>query len=226
MNDRPLQHVRQCRDAREEKYVQLQPVGQDNTKDVQCKLNGNKLSTRCMLGGLRGPDRNDGVQNTSTDTVNEARYNRQFGIPLANVFSVLTADHPFMILGRALQTRTQDSPSGAHSYGLDSSHAISQPATNQTTDQRPQIIDGHNPTLQQGIGDHRGQLAIFHFGVAKLHDVDIVLCIVHTSHHSLVIPEEKNGKRRDTVDCDEKPALLQLVDDIPRWDFVGHAEVD
>lgn len=215
MNDRPLQHVRQRRETREGRYVQLQPVGQDNTKDVKCKLNGNELSARCMLGGLRGPDRNDSVQNTSADTVDEARYNRQFCIPLAKVFLVLTADHPVMILGRALQTRTQDSPNRAHSNGLDSSHTISQPTTKQTAEQRPQIVDGHNSTLQQGIGDHRGQLAIFHFGVAKLHDVDIVLCIVHTSHHSLVISEEKNGKRCDTVDCDQKPALLQLVDDIP-----------
>lgn len=54
--------------------LQLQPIGENNTKDVQSKFNRNELSSRSMLGRLRSPDRDDSVQNTGADSVDETRY--------------------------------------------------------------------------------------------------------------------------------------------------------
>lgn len=58
--------------------VQLQPIGQDNTKDVKRKFNSNELSTGSMLGGLGSPDRDNSIQNTSANSINQTSYNYQY----------------------------------------------------------------------------------------------------------------------------------------------------
>lgn len=113
--------------------LQLQPIGENNTKDVQSKLNRNKLSSRSMLGRLRSPDRDDSVQNTGADSVDETRYRILASACRCCWLYLLTTNHPIMVLGRALQTRTHDRPNSTSCNRLDSAHPISQPATEQTT---------------------------------------------------------------------------------------------
>jgi hypothetical protein len=54
--------------------VQLQPIGKNNTKDIQCKFNRNKLASRGVFSRLRGPDWNDGVQDSGADSVDKPGY--------------------------------------------------------------------------------------------------------------------------------------------------------
>lgn len=131
-----------------------------------------------------------------------------------------------MILRRALQTRTQNRPKSTSRNRLDSPHPITEPPTKQTTAQRAQVINRDNPALQQRIGDDRCGLSTLHLGVPELHQLDVVLGVVHAGHHALVIAEEEDGQRGDAVDCNEELALLELVDDIPRGDSVAHFDAE
>ncbi len=56
---------------RKEENLLFQPVGHDNTKDVECEFDGDELTTRLVLGSFGGPDRDDSVENSSTPTVDE-----------------------------------------------------------------------------------------------------------------------------------------------------------
>lgn len=133
--------------------VQLEPVGQNDTEDVQCEFNGNELSARGMLGGLGSPDRHDRIQNTSTDAIDKpcckplVRHSVLARFLLPCLLSLLTTNHPIMILRRALQARTHNSPNRSDSNGLDSPHAITQPTAEQSAEQRPQIIHRDNSAL-------------------------------------------------------------------------------
>lgn len=53
----------------------------------------------------------------------------------------------------------------------------------------------------------------------------VVLGAIDTTHHTLVIPEEEDGKRSDAVDGYEKAALLKLVDHIRPGNEIHGAEV-
>ena len=56
----------------------------------------------------------------------------------------------------------------------------------------------------------------FHGGVV------VVDSTVDTTHHTLIVSEEEDGKTSNTIDGDKKATLLQLVDDIgPRNDIHG-----
>lgn len=44
--------------------------------------------------------------------------------------------------------------------------------------------------------------------------VVVILGAVNTTHHTLIVTEEEDGKCSDTVDSYEKAALLKLVDHI------------
>lgn len=52
--------------------------------------------------------------------------------------------------------------------------------------------------------------------MTKLHRVMVVADgVVDTAHHTLIITEKEDGQRSDTIDCNQKTTLLQLVGDIP-----------
>ena len=73
--------------------------------------------------------------------------------------------------------------------------------------------------MEKGVIDDRG--TCFRVGMTEFHGgVVVVDGTVDTTHHTLIISEEEDGKTSDTVDGDEKATLLQLVDDIgPRNDI-------
>ena len=61
------------------------PIGNNDTEDVERKLNGDELSTGGVLGSLSGPDWNNGVKHSRAPSIDET-----------------SADHPSVILGRCL----------------------------------------------------------------------------------------------------------------------------
>ena len=65
-----------------------------------------------MAGGFSGPDRGDGIQNSSSDTI-----------------ECPSAKHPFSVLGGALEGSADDRPQGGHGNGLDSTISIAEPAS-------------------------------------------------------------------------------------------------
>ena len=75
--------------------------------------------------------------------------------------------------------------------------------------------------MEEGVIDDRG--TCFRVGMTEFHGgVVVVYGTVDTTHHALIITEEEDGKTSNTIDGDEKAALLQLVDDIgPRDDIHG-----
>ena len=75
--------------------------------------------------------------------------------------------------------------------------------------------------MEEGVINDRG--TCFRVGMTEFHGgVVVVYGTVDTTHHTLIISEEKDGKTSNTIDGDEEAALLQLVDDIgPRNDIHG-----
>ena len=75
--------------------------------------------------------------------------------------------------------------------------------------------------MKEGIIDDRG--TCFRVGMTEFHGgVVVVDGTVDTTHHTLIISEEEDGKTSNTIDGDKKATLLQLVDDIgPRNDIHG-----
>ncbi len=52
-----------------ERHLLFDPIGDYNTEDIQRKLDSNELTPRSVLGGFRCPNRGNGVQDTSPDTI-------------------------------------------------------------------------------------------------------------------------------------------------------------
>jgi hypothetical protein len=79
----------------------------------------------------------------------------------------------------------------------------------------------YDSTLEKRvINDRRAVKA----GMTELHRIMVVADgVIDTAHHTLVITEEEDGQRSDTIDRNEKTTLLQLVDDIPSRDAI-HGE--
>lgn len=177
-------------------YSLFDPVSNDDTKDIQGKFDGDELSTGFVLGSLGGPDWNNSIEHSCTPSVDETG-----------------ADHPRMVLGRSLESSTEDGPTSSKSDRLDAAITVTEPTTNETADEGTEIIDGNNATLEKGVVDDRG--TCFGVGMTELHGgVVIVNCTVDTTHHTLIISEEEDGETSNTVDGDEKATLLKLVDHI------------
>ena len=63
--------------------------------------------------------------------------------------------------------------------------------------------------------------------MTKVHGLLIIIWgAVHSTHHTLIITEEEDGKSGDTINGYEKTALLQLVNDIVLRNKVHGGEVD
>ena len=185
-------------------YLLLNPVCNNNTEDVEGKLDGDKLSTGFVLGRLSGPDRNNSVKHSCTPTIDET-----------------SADHPSVILSRSLQSSSDDSPAGAKTDGLDTTISITKPTTDETADESTEIVDGDNATLEKSIVDDWG--TSFGIWVTKFHGLLVVINgSVDTTHHTLIISEEENGETGNTIDGNEKATLLKFVDHVgPRNDIHG-----
>ena len=103
----------------------FKPVGDDDTEDVQGELNGHELSTRFVFRSLGSPDRNNGVKNTSTPTVDEA-----------------SKDHPGGVLSRTLKGGANDSPASTKRDGLYAAVLVTKPTTDETADQGTDVVNG------------------------------------------------------------------------------------
>ena len=172
------------------------PIGNNNTKDVERELNSDELSTGCVLGSLGGPNRNDSVKHSCTPSIDET-----------------SADHPSVILSRSLESSSNNSPTSSETYGLDAAITVTEPTTDETAYESTEIVDGDDTALEEGvIDDWRATHGIW---MTEFHGcIIIVNCTVDTTHHALIITEEEDGETSDTVDGYEKAALLKLVDHI------------
>jgi hypothetical protein len=172
------------------------PIGDDYTEDVQSEFNGDKLSAGRVLSRFGGPDRDDGVQYTSTPTVDET-----------------SANHPGVILSRSLKRSTNDGPPSSQSDRLDTTISITERTADETAHERTEIVDGDNPALKERVVDNRSLRD--GICVAEFHDIVVVVwCRVDTTHHSLVITKEEDRQASDTIDGCEERFLLQTVDHI------------
>lgn len=177
-------------------YSLLNPVGDDNAKDVQRKFDGDELSTGFVLRSLGGPDRNNGVEYSRTPPIDETG-----------------AYHPSVVLSRSLESRSEDSPTSSKSNCLDTAIAVTEPTANETAHEGTEIVDGHNATLEKGVVNDWG--ACFGIRVTEFHGgVVVVKCTVDTTHHALIISEEEDGETSNTIDSDEEFTLLKFVDHI------------
>ena len=155
-------------------YLLFNPICNDNTKDVEGKLDCDELSTGFMFSRLSSPDRNDSVKHSCTPTIDETG-----------------TDHPDVILSRSLQGSSDDSPASSETDGLNTTISITKPTTNETTHESTEIVDGDNATLEKGIVDDWG--TGFGIWVTKFHGLLVVVnCTVDTTHHALIISEEEN----------------------------------
>ncbi len=106
--------------------AKLEPVGDDDTEDVEGELKGDKLAARGVGGGLGGPDGGDGVEDTGADAVEDAG-----------------AEHPVCVHGGRLQRGGEDAPDAGHADGADAAVAVAEPATEEASDEGSgEIVDG------------------------------------------------------------------------------------
>lgn len=70
---------------------------------------------------------------------------------------VLTKDHPCVILSRGLKASAQDGPSSTKRDGLYTPIAIAERASNETTNQRAEIVNRDLPPLDifRSVVDHQ-----------------------------------------------------------------------
>ena len=107
-----------------ERAAILEPVSHNDTEDVETEFDGNELSTGRMLGGLRCPDGNDGVQDTGSPAVDQTG-----------------EDHPDVVLSGSLQAGTKNSPTSTQGDCLDTAILVTEPATNQAANQGTDVVD-------------------------------------------------------------------------------------
>ena len=141
-----------------------------------------------------------------------------------------TANHPRVILCRALKASPNDCPSGRDSDGIDATVLVTNVAAEERTKQGTgQIVHGdlarsislkrpgikattHDASLKcRSVDNHRFGSVI---PVAKTHDVDIASGGIDAPHHSLIIAKEEDGKRSDAIDGDQEGSLLKAVDKV------------
>lgn len=199
----------------------FEPVGNNDTKDVQCEFNGDELTTRLVLGGFGGPDRHDSVEDTSTPSIDEA-----------------SADHPGVVLCGTLKGGTDNGPARTESDGLDTAIAVTERAPNKTTDEGTEIVDRnlfqvsnklgglpstprmiYDASLEESVSDDR--CTSDGVGMTEFHDLVIVIGgVIDTSHHTLIITEEEDTETSHAVDGDQQTPLLEPVDNIGFWNDI------
>ena len=156
-------------------YSLFDPVGNDDTKDVEREFNGDELSSGFVFSSLGGPNRNNSVEHSCTPSVDEP-----------------STDHPSMVLSRSLESSADDSPTSSQTDGLDTSITITKPTTDETADESTEIIDRDDAALKESVVDDRG--TCFGIGMTKFHGLLVVVNgAVDTTHHTLIISEKKDG---------------------------------
>jgi hypothetical protein len=55
-------------------YVLLNPIDNDRAEDVESEFHGNELTPRSVFDGFSSSDRSDGVQDTSSDAVEDTSW--------------------------------------------------------------------------------------------------------------------------------------------------------
>ena len=93
------------------KDLQLKPVSDDNAKNVESKLKSDKLATRSVCCGFRGPYWGDGIEDTSADTVEHTR-----------------AKHPIGILSGRLKGSSKNAPDASETNRGNATITITHPA--------------------------------------------------------------------------------------------------
>ena len=88
------------------------PVRHDDAENVEGEFDGDELAARGVASGFGGPDGGDGVEDAGADAVEGTG-----------------AEHPFGVLGGALKSGTDDGPQGGYGDGLDSTIAVTKPAS-------------------------------------------------------------------------------------------------
>ncbi len=79
----------------------------------------------------------------------------------------------------------------------------------------------YDSTLEQRVIDDRRSIRTW---MTEFHRIMVVADgVVDTAHHTLIITEEEDGQRSDTVDRNQKTTLLQFVNDIVFRDAI-HGE--
>ena len=139
-----------------------------------------------MIGSFGGPDRDDSVEYPSSPAVDET-----------------SEDHPGVVHGRALKGSTDDSPESTECDCLDTSIFVTKPTTNETTDERSNVINADNSALKELIVDDWSALytRCVRTFMAELHDILIVILgIVDTTLHEVsVILLGWDGKLKDCL---------------------------
>lgn len=198
--------------------AELEPVGDDDTEDVEGELEGDKLAAGGVGGGLGGPDGGDGVEDAGTDAVEDAG-----------------AEHPVGVHGGRLQGSSEDAPDAGTADGGDAAVAVAEPAAEEAAEESSgEVVDGdlrddcvsdallgdelfgesgtYNAALQERLIDDDNLLLIV--PVAEAHELGIVAGGVDTAHQTLVVTKEEDGQASDEADGVEQLALVQLVGDI------------
>ena len=118
-----------------------------------------------------------------------------------------------MVLSRSLECGSDDSPTSSETDCLDTAITVTKPTTNETANESTEVVDGDDATLEKSVVDDWGTR--FRVGVTEFHSgLIVVQRTIDTTHHTLVITEEKDGKTSDAVDSDEKATLLEFVNHI------------
>lgn len=196
--------------------VQFQPVGDDDAKDVEGKLECDKLAARGVGGRLGGPDGGDGVEDAGADAVEDAR-----------------AEHPVCVLRGGLQGGGEDAPDAGEADGGDAAVAVAHPAAEEAAGEGAgEVVDcdlcdvlvklsvlavaekgrTHNSTLQQRLVYNDD--ALFLIPVPEAHNLGVVAGGVDAAHEALVVAKEEDGEAGDEADGVEEGALVERVGDV------------
>ena len=177
-------------------YSLFDPIGHDNTENIECEFNGDELASGCVLSSLGGPDRDNSVKHSCTPSIDET-----------------SADHPIVVLSRSLESSSDDGPASSKTNSLDTAITVTEPTTDETADKGTEVVDGDNATLKKGVVDDWS--ACYGIGMTEFHGFLVVVhSAIDTTHHTLIISEEEDGETSDTIDSNKKTSLLKLMDHV------------
>lgn len=86
-----------------------------------------------------------------------------------------TANHPGVVLGRALQGGAKDGPGSSIGDSLNSSDLVTGPAAHEGAYQSAEVVDRDDAALEQAVCDDGGVLSVDDFSVAEAHGFDVIL---------------------------------------------------
>lgn len=124
--------MRKCLD---DGNLQFEPVGNYDTKNIQCELKGNELAARRVSSSLSSPNRCNGIQNASSDTIQYSSCHlSSTRVQSSHSTWKLTTKHPVCILRRRLQGSRENAPQACQSNCCNTSIFITHPTADEATD--------------------------------------------------------------------------------------------